>query len=783
MRSRTVRRLSWCLALLLLPAACSKTRPGRPAARGGPALTGAPADARPVVPAVEVHGAADAGHSGPAAGPVEDLLASLRPGVRPGIARAIGVGNVGELSFYDIDLRLDPDAGTFEARERLDFHNRTADPLDRVVLRVYGNEFGREGEGPPVTLRSVEVAGAAAAVEHPGPTTYVVPLPAPLPPGRRVVLDVEFSGAAPRQEPGQTGLLRQGLEMIQSLLGGGRGGIEGYGILSMGDGIVSLAAWYPVLARYFADERRWDTAEPTGIGDVGTEDLANYRVRVRVPGPATVASSGVELARGATPTDVTFGGVALRDFTVLASRTYAVLERTVGETTVRAYVPQGREPFARRILDHAVAALEVYERRFGPYPLTELDVAAAPLLGGAGGVEFPGLVTVATMLLQDLSESFGAWLPAGLNRPPVLDEMVEFVVVHEVAHQWWNGLVGSDSVRHPFLDEGMAQYSSVLYFEDRYGSERAARAADRNVKINYHVYRLLGGADGTVDRPTGDFSGPLEYTALVYGKGPYFWAAVRERIGDEAFDRVLHAYSERYAYRVAEPDAFARLAGELTGRTDELLALHRRWFHEAHGDEDLGTADLGQILQLVLGDTAVAGDLAEVLQGLGGIEGLSGLLRMLQGSGGADGGSGGDQGLAVLMQMLQAGAADGGAPPGTPLLPGAGDAGIDAAGPLGELGPLFEMTRALLQPLAADDPDIARLLDLLDRVLRGEDVSLVELLPLLLRTLETLRSTYGLDGPDAGVDPSLLLRMQPMAGGGTAARPSGRTQPDAGLRP
>jgi len=777
MRSRPVRRLSWCLALLLLlPAACSKSRPGQPAARGGPALTGAPV--------ADLDGAVDAGRPAPASGPVDDLLASLRPGVRPGIARAIGVADLGELSFYDIDLRLDPDAGTFEARERLDFHNRTADTLDRVVLRVYGNEFGREGEAPPVTLQSVAVAGAAAAVEHPGPTTYVVPLPAPLPPGRRVVLEAVFSGAAPRQEPGQTGMLRQGLEMIRSLFGGGGGGIEGYGILSMGDGIVSLAAWYPVLARYFADERRWDDEEPAGIGDVGTEDLANYRVRVRLPGQATVASSGVELTRGATPTDVTFGGVALRDFTVLASRTYAVVERTVGETTVRAYVPQGREPFAARILDDAVAALEVYERRFGPYTLTELDVAAAPLIGGAGGVEFPGIVTVATMLLQDLSESFGAWLPPGMNRLPILDEMVEFVVVHEVAHQWWNGLVGSDSVRHPFLDEGMAQYSSVLYFEDRYGPERAARAADRNVKLNYHVYRLLGSPDGPVDRATGDFSGPLEYAALVYGKGPYFWAAVRKAIGDEAFDRVLHAYYERHAYRVAEPDAFARLAGELTGRTDELLALHRRWFHEAHGDEDLGTADLGQLLQLVIGDSAAAGQLTGMLQGLGGLDGLAGLLRMLQGSGGADGGSDGDQGLAALLQMLQAGAADGGAAPGMPLLPGAGDAGIDADGPFGELGPLFEMTRALLQPLAADHPDIARLVELLDRMLRGEDVSLVELLPLLLQTLQTLQSTYGLDGPDAGVvDPSLLLLMQQMAGGGTAARPSGRTRPDAGLRP
>ena len=41
-------------------------------------------------------------------------------------------------------------------------------------------------------------------------------------------------------------------------------------------------------------------------------------------------------------------------------------------------------------------------------------------------------------------------------------------------------LVGSDSREHPFVDEGLAQYSAVLYMEDRYGAARArAEASDR----------------------------------------------------------------------------------------------------------------------------------------------------------------------------------------------------------------------------------------------------------------------------------------------------------------
>jgi hypothetical protein len=786
MRSRTIRRLTWGLALLpLLLVGCSKSKPGQPAAQGGPALSGAAADG--------AGGAGAAPAAGATAGPIDQLIVSLRQEMRPRIAQAIGVGNVGELSFYDIDLQLDLDGGTFEGLEQLDFHNRTTESLDRVVLRVYGNEFGREGEGPPVTVRSAKVGGAAVAVENPGPTTFIVPLPAPLAPGKRVQLEVAFAGKVPQQEPGQTGMLRQGLDMLKGLFGAGGGGIEGYGILSMGDGIVSLAAWYPALSRYYADEKRWDVDEPTGIGDVGTEELANYRVRVRIPGQSVVASSGVEVARGASPTDVTYGGVALRDFTVLASRTYLVVERVVGETTVRAYVPQGREQFAQRILDYAVSSLEVYERRFGPYTLTELDVAAAPLIGGAGGVEFPGIITVATMLMQNLSESFGALAPSGMDRLPILDEMVEFVVVHEVAHQWWNGLIGSESVRHPFVDEGMAQYSSVLYFEDRYGPERAVQTGDRNVKLNYHVYRLMGSPDGTVDRGTGDFSGALEYAALVYGKGPYFWPAVRRAIGDDAFWRTLRAYYDRYVYKVAEPDAFARLAGELTGKTDELLALHRHWFHETHGDEDLGQADLGQLIQMVMGDSASAGDLAQMLQGLGGTEGIGQLLQMLSGGGGADGGTGPD--LAQLMQLLQgAGGAGGDVDGGTGLDPdrlavmmqllqgmmGGGGSTVGVDGPFGEFGPVIDMARRMLEPMAATNPNIARLLEMIDRMLRGEDVSLAELLPLAMEALQSIRGLFGTDTADGGAAPDMQQLMQLLGTMGGAPAPAPAAGPDAG---
>ena len=51
------------------------------------------------------------------------------------------------------------------------------------------------------------------------------------------------------------------------------------------------------------------------------------------------------------------------------------------------------------------------------------------------------------------------------------DDWLELVTVHEVAHQWWYGLVGNDEVHDSWLDEGLTEYSTILYYGQRYGRE------------------------------------------------------------------------------------------------------------------------------------------------------------------------------------------------------------------------------------------------------------------------------------------------------------------------
>src|SRR5260370_37309053 len=86
--------------------------------------------------------------------------------------------------------------------------------------------------------------------------------------------------------------------------------------------------------------------------------------------------------------------------------------------------------------------------------------------------------------------------------------MFDFTCSHEVAHQWWQGLVGSDPRRAPWVDEALAQYSAVLVTEDAKGKAAADQAMSTFVALNYHGMRMAafptgkgpGRAAGTASR-------------------------------------------------------------------------------------------------------------------------------------------------------------------------------------------------------------------------------------------------------------------------------------------
>jgi hypothetical protein len=165
-----------------------------------------------------------------------------------------------------------------------------------------------------------------------------------------------------------------------------------------------------------------------------------------------------------------------------------------------------------------------------------VTVALLPDYGG--GIEYPSLILQATPSHQ--------------------------VLVHEVAHMWFYGMVGNSQFRDPWLDEAFASWAEAVVDGPR------ALVDEEDL-----------GLDGRVDGSMADYGSTREYFQLVYGKGGAALLAAREAAGPEAFDAAVRCYVDATAWSIATPDDLGRALADLP---PALAVLNRA---EALGKDDV----------------------------------------------------------------------------------------------------------------------------------------------------------------------------------------------------
>jgi aminopeptidase N len=233
--------------------------------------------------------------------------------------------------------------------------------------------------------------------------------------------------------------------------------------------------------------------------------------------------------------------------------------------------------------------VEVYSAFFGRYPYTELDVAETSftVMGAPGGMEFPGVLFIST-------EFYGG---QGLFASDL-----DVVVAHEVAHQWWYGVVGNNQVDEPWLDEAFATYASILYIEEQQGPIAAQSALLLQAILPYQLVQMMG-QDGPLQSSLLDYGQDLvTYQSLIYGKGALFLDKLRELLGDDLFFTVLQHHYQSHKYGLLAPGDFRRSLQEALTEADEERRSEAMALYAA---------------------VVVRG---EPIQGVSGLDGLGGLL-------------------------------------------------------------------------------------------------------------------------------------------------------------
>ncbi|RMF00057.1 MAG: M1 family peptidase, partial [Chloroflexi bacterium] len=435
------------------------------------------------------------------------------------------VANTGA-SRYFIEIKIDPASLSgsnglrYSGVERVLYHNKTTAPLTEIVFRLYPNLPGYDGQlqVERIILNDRPVSGQPEAKD----SALRVPLAEPLQPGHSADITVAFSGTAPTQTR------------------------QGYNIFSFTDGIAALAGFYPAIAT--VDDNGWDTAVPPNYGDATFLETSLYRVRLTLPAGFTVAASGsllsTEQNADGTKTLLLATG-PMRDFYLALSADFEVVSGTVDGITVNSYYLPGQAAGGQRALDYALDALEIFDRRFGPYPYAEFDMAATPTT--AGGVEYPGIIVASKRFYNETGGFF------------------QHVIGHEVAHQWWYGLVGNNQITEPWLDESLTNYSAAIYWEEAEGAETGAKVVE-NYFVKPYQRALRDGDDQPVIGPVSAFSQP-DYATIVYGKGPLFFHDLRTRLGNDTYFKIMQTYLNRYKYQTTTADDLFAVIEEVSGQS------------------------------------------------------------------------------------------------------------------------------------------------------------------------------------------------------------------------
>ena len=437
---------------------------------------------------------------------------------------------------YNLTLTYTAEPPTLTGSQDVLFVNRHTAPLKEVYFRLFANypDYGGKITVVTVTANGVAVTPSLEAKE----TALRVPLAQPLAPNASVKFHLDFSVTIPRASKSR------------------------YADFGASDTVTLLPSIYPLIPGY--DAQGWHVQVPPPYGDLVYADASLYTVTLTAPSALTVIASGTTIDtrdNGNGTKTWRIVGAPMRDWDLNLTPVMQKVSETVNGVTINSYYEPSDAAGGKRALQFAVDALRVFQARFGAYPYTEFDVVETPV--SALGIEYPGIIVIAQSLYKDPREA----------------ETLEFVVVHEVAHQWWYALVGNDQVNYPWLDEALAQYSEAIYTEDLRG-KTAAQSMVRGYFGAIYDRVKARGRDAAVNQPVAAFS-EASYSEIVYGKGPLFFDAIRKTMGDEKFLRFLKTYAERYRYKVAFPEDLLKTAEEACACS--LRAEYQQWIMSPAG--------------------------------------------------------------------------------------------------------------------------------------------------------------------------------------------------------
>jgi hypothetical protein len=513
----------------------------------------------------------------PAASPVATVSAAPIEGSSSGAsatgtlapAQTTATTAIDDVADYTLTATLDVTKHTIHGEGTISWRNASALPVRELWVHLYLNAFknersvflrepdGNRGNGGVTTWGSIDVhklvlhdaSGSedsdlwpAAELHRPGDedeTDARVPLPRDVAPGEEITLDVVWDDQLPSV-------------------------VERTGF----DGSLHFAGqWFPKIAR-LEPSGKWAHFPFHHLAEFYA-DFGTYDVTINVPASFVIGATGPvvdsKIAAGRRIERHVQPGI--HDYAWTAWDKWRSLKESIEGVAVTVLFPSGCEGDARRELASIRFALPHFRDRYGNYPYPVLTLVHPPdSAGEVGGMEYPTLITTGSPW----------YYPPGIFVP-------ELYTIHEFGHQYFYGLIATDEVSWPFLDEGLNSYAEEETLAAWKGPGSLATVLGFTLS-DAAVQGIWGNArahDQAVALPAYAFTTGTSYADLVYERTGALVETLRRVYGDETVTRALGLYARQGRFHHPVPEdllqAFNQVAGGQVAQTLRTALFEKGW--------------------------------------------------------------------------------------------------------------------------------------------------------------------------------------------------------------
>lgn len=480
----------------------------------------------------------------------------------------------------ELSVRLDAEKKILKGEVRMQYINNSPDDLDRIYIHLWPNAYSRYNSALAIQLLQqgnlamstmgredlgaigklqFEVDGESVEFEYDDEHSdiAVLKLKEAVPSGASVEIYTPFSVKVPK--------------LISRM--------------AYVDDYFAISQWFPKPAVY--DEDGWHPMPYLDQGEFYAE-FGRYTVTIDVPENYKVAATGKRIKAIAENGRkiLMYKEQHIHDFAWFASPDFKYDSREIElpngrKVTLEVYYETENANWLRS-LDIAEESITYFSEKIGNYPYEYFTIVEGPLQAGAA-MEYQTITVV--------SESEDV-------------EWFEKMVVHEVAHNWFQGMLASNERIHPWIDEGLTTYYENRFTKERsdnpfepqetYTKRKLAKLFDlqdvdfdqltktailQEQRMNRHQSCALNAQETT----------SWNYALNHYAKVPYMFEHLQAYLGTEAFDACMQTLFERYQFRHLGPDDLKDHLEACSGKS--LNYLFDKWI----GTNGIIDAKLGKI--------------------------------------------------------------------------------------------------------------------------------------------------------------------------------------------